>query len=403
MEQALSGFRVIDLTQWEAGTSFTQALAWLGADVIKVEAPGRGDPGRPVMSDKPDWDGPYFLILNSNKRSVTLDLKTEKGKEIFLELVKQADVVAENLAPGVLEKLGLGYDVLSEVNPRIVLGRIKGFGTWGPYSEYKCFDMIAQSMGGSYATTGEPDEPPMPVGPTIGDTGTGYHAALGVTAALLQRERTGKGQVVEVAMQDAVTNLSRVAMLFHYLDPDDPLRRGRNAGWTGESPARMYRCKPGGLDDYCYIYATDSISDGWNTLLTTMDREDLIGDERYDTGEKRYARRDEIDAMVEGWTQQHTKYEVMNLLAPQGIVVGPVLNAKDLFSDPHIAEREMIGTMSHPQQGEFKMFVSPIKLSDSPNRLEAAPLLGQHTTEVLKEVLEYSKEQVQVLEKDGVV
>ena len=403
MEQAgkaLSGIRVIDLTQWEAGTSFTQALAWLGADVIKVESPGRGDPGRVATRDKPNIDSPYFMILNSNKRSITLNLKTEKGKEIFFDLVRNADVVAENQGPGTLERLGLGYEVLSEINPRIILGRVKGFGTWGPYSGYKSFDMIAQATGGSYATNGEPDQPPMPNGTSIGDIGTGYHAALGVTAALLQRERTGKGQVVEVAMQDSVFNFSRVALMWYYHDPDAVARKGGD-GW-GAAPSRMYRCKPGGLDDYCYVYATESISDSWNSLLRIMGREDLIGDERYATAELRFQRKDEVDALVEDWTSQHTKYEVMNTLASQGVVAGAVLNGKDLFSDPHVEARGMLATMEHPDRGEWKMIGSPIKLSDSPTEITAAPLLGQHTAEVLNEILGYSEEQVQALEKDGV-
>ena len=401
MGKALEGIRVIDLTQWEAGTSFTQALAWLGAEVIKVEAPGRGDPGRKAPQDKPGMDSPYFLILNSSKKSITLNLKSEKGKEIFFDLVRKADVVAENMAPGTLERLGLGYDVLCEVNPRIILGRVKGFGTYGPYSNYKSFDMIAQATGGSYSTNGEKDGPPFPLGTSIGDIGTGYHAALGVTAALLQRERTGKGQVVEVSMQEAVFNFSRVAMMWYYHDPDRVLRKG-NDGW-GTAPSRMYRCKPGGLDDYCYVYATESVSDSWNKLLKVIGRDDLIGDERYATGDLRFQRKEEVNKMVEDWTMQHTKYEVMNILAEKGVVTGAVLTAKDLFSDPHIRERGMIATMEHPQRGEWRMIGNPINLSDSPTEYVAAPLLGQHTKQVLGEVLGFSEEQVDALEKEGVV
>ena len=402
-EQALSGIRVLEVTKHEAGPSFAQALAWLGADVIKVETPGRGDPGRIAGIDKPDWDSPYFLILNSNKRGITLDLKTEKGKQLFLDLVKRSDVVAENLASGVLEKLGLGYDVLSEANPRIILGRIKGFGTWGPYSEYKSADPIGQATGGPSALTGKPDGPPMRIGMLLADIGTGYHAALGVTAALLQRDRTGRGQVVEVSMQDAMVNFSRTGMMMNSClnsNPDGPLRRGDD---IGEAPARMYRCKPGGPDDYCYVYAGEAVAGCWENLLKVMGREDLIGDERYATGDERYQRKDEVDALVEEWTSQHTKYEVMNLLGPRGVLAGAVLNDKDLFSDPHMEAREMIGTMDHPQRGEFKMFASPIKLSDSPNEITAAPLLGQHTEEVLRDLLGYSDEQIQALQDEGVV
>ncbi|MFQ5934591.1 MAG: CaiB/BaiF CoA transferase family protein, partial [Dehalococcoidia bacterium] len=395
------GIRVIDLTQWEAGTSFTQALAWLGADVIKIEVPGRGDPGRVATSDKPDQDSPYFLILNSSKRSVTLNLKSEKGKEIFFELVKRGDVVAENQGPGTLERLGLGYDVLSKVNPGIILGRVKGFGTWGPYSGFKSFDMIAQATGGSYCTTGLPDGPPMSPGPTIGDIGTGYHAALGVTAALFQRERTGRGQVVEVAMQEAVVNFSRVAMMWYYHDPDQDLRAS-NGAWSS-APSGLYKCKPGGPDDYVYVYASETTVDIWSKLLKVIGREDLMGDERYATGELRFQRKDEVDKIVEDWTSKHTKYEAMTILGKAGVVAGATLNARDIHSDPHLLERGMIVSVDHPQRGKFAMPGSPIKLSESPTHVTAAPLLGQHTAEVLNELLGYSEEQVEALEREGVV
>ncbi len=410
MGQALKDVRVVDLTQYEAGTSFTQALAWLGADVIKVEAPGRGDPGRVLSTDKPGLDSPYFLILNSNKRSITLDLKREKGKEVFLEMVKRADVVAENQGPGTLERLGLGYEVLEKTNPRIILGRVKGFGTYGPYSSYKCFDMIAQAAGGSYSTTGFADGPPMAPGPTFGDIGTGYHAALGVTAALYQRERTGKGQVVEVAMQDAVVNFSRVAMMGYYHNPDEVLRvkKGNRNGVNYSTewdppPNGLYQCKPGGADDYAYVFALDSPSDMWPRLLKVIGREDLIGDERYENGDARREHVNEVNEIIEEWTIKCTKHDVMKILGEAGLVVGACLNAKDIHSDPHLLERGMIVTYKHPDRGTFTAPGSPIKLSDSPTEVTAPPLLGQHTREVLKEVLEYSDEQVDTLEREDIV
>ena len=401
MGQALEGIRIIDMTQWEAGTSFTQALAWLGADVIKVEAPGRGDPGRASTTDKPGLDSPYFLSLNSNKRSLALNLKSEKGKEIFFDLVRKADVVTENQGPGTLERLGLGYDVLREVNPRIILGRIKGFGTYGPYSSYKSFDMIAQATGGSFCTTGYNDGPPMSPGPSIGDIGTGYHAALGVTAALLQRERTGRGQMVEVSMQDAVVNFSRVAMTYYYHDPDRILR-GDDIDF-GSAPSGMYRCKPGGIDDYAFILVGETAKDPWPDLLKAMGREDLVGDERYATAEARNQRKEEVEGMVKKWAMQHTKHEVFRTLGDVGVVVGATFNAKDIHSDPHLLEREMIVSYEHPQRGNWTMPGSPIKLSDSLTKVTTPPLLGQHTYEVLKEVLGYSEEQVKDLEREGVV
>ncbi len=395
MGPPLKGVRIIDLTQFEAGTSCTQALAWLGADVIKVESPGKGDPGRKVDPDKPDVDSPYFLLLNSNKRSITLNLKTDKGKEIFFDLVKMGDVVVENLAPGTLERLGLGYDVLRRINPRIVLGRIKGFGTYGPYSKYKCFDQIAQSTGGAYSVNGSPDGPPMPNNISMGDTGTGYHTALGILAALYGRDRTGEGQVVEVAMQEAVVNLSKIGMMGYYNDPHaNPRKRKVFA------PSRLYRCSPGGVNDYAYIEC--EIGEHlWSTLLHLIGRDDLIEDDRYATPKARAQRVAEVDEIVESWTMKHTKYEVMHILGSGGIPVGACLDARDIHTDPHLLERGMIVTIDHPKRGRFTLPGSPIK-TDSPVEVTPAPLLGQHTHQVLGELLGYSETQLEELTSQGV-
>lgn len=399
--QALNDVRVLDLTQFEAGPTCTQALAWLGAEVIKIEPPGRGDPARFNSPDKAGIDSYYFIILNCNKYSMGLNLKTEKGKEIFFDLVRKSDVVAENQGPGTLERLGLGYDVLSEINPKIILVRVKGFGTWGPYSGYKAFDMIAQATGGSYSTNGYPDGPPLPIPVTMGDIGTGYHAALGVTAALYQREKTGKGQVIEVSMQEAIVNFSRVAMMGYYDDPDAVQRRGDQL-W-GVCPARLYQCAPGGPDDYAYIFAIEPPTGHWQALLKGIGREDLIRDERYDTAEKRWERHEEVDAILEEWTMQRSKHEVMRILGEAGVPTGACLNAKEVHSDPHLIERGMITTIDHPMIGEFTLPGSPIKMSESPITITAAPLLGQHTADKLCNILGYSEDEVKALEAEGVV
>ena len=386
MAKALEGVRIIDLTQFEAGTSCTQLLAWLGADVIKVEEPTHGDPGRYGNSNIPGVDSGYFINLNSNKRSVALDLKQARGKDIFFELVRQGDIVAENLAPGTLERLGLGYDVLSEVNPKIILARIKGFGTYGPYADYKSFDMIAQATGGSMAVTGNADDPPIRPGATIGDTGTGLHAAVGIMAALWQRQTTGKGQVVEVAMQDAVVNLTRVAMsTFNETGKSRP-RSGNNT--SGLPGTRTYRCKPGGSDDWVYMAAMPRRTNLWLALIRAIGGDELANDPNYSDIDWVVEHTDELNEMIEAWTMERTKYEVFHILGKAGVPCGPTLNAVDIYSDPQLAAREMIVTLEHPDRGAFMVPGCPVKMSDSPAELQIAPSLGMQTEEVLKELLQ---------------
>lgn len=401
MGKALEGIRVIDLTQFEAGTSCTEMLAWLGADVIKVEEPTKGDPGRYGNTDTPGVDSGYFINLNANKRSITLDLKQERGKEIFFDLVKQGDVVAENLAPGTLERLGLGYDKLSDVNPKIVLARVKGFGTYGPYAEYKSFDMIAQAAGGSMTVTGLPDGPPIRPGSTIGDTGTGIHAAVGILAALWQRQATGKGQVVEVAMQDAVVNFTRVAMC-NFNETHTARPRSSN-GQPGIPGSRTYRCKPGGTDDYVYIAAGPRRLNLWLPLIRAIGGEELASDPHYSDPTWCMENVDMLDEIIEKWTMERTKSEVFHILGKAGVPCGPTLNAEDIYSDPHLEERDMIITLEHPKRGPFMMPGCPIKLDDSPVEPTIAPLLGQHTDEVLSEVLGFEEKDLVDLREQHVI
>jgi formyl-CoA transferase len=399
MPKALSNMKVLDLTQFEAGTSATLMLAFMGADIIKIEQPGKGDPGRFLRTDTPGVDAHYFLLLNANKRSVTLDLKSDEGKAIFLEMVKKADVVVENMAPGTIERLGLGYDDLKQINPGIIFASVKGFGSYGPYSEYKSFDMIAQAVGGAFSVTGFPGEPPARPGPTIGDTGTGMHAALGILGAYVQKLQTGQGQRVEVSMQDAVVNFNRIATMTHYTTGQPAERRGNSM--PNAVPSRLYACKPGGPNDYVYIHT--STPQMWHAVLETIGRGDLVSEARFVTQQGRNQHAEEIYAIIEAWTMTKTKYEAMDAFGKAGIPAGATLDSLEVLNDPHLKAREMIVTMQHPARGEFTMPGSPIQMSESPREYTPAPLLGQHTNEVLSSWLGYDEAQVEQLRTQGIV
>ena len=400
MGKALEDVRVLDLTQFEAGTSCTQMFAYLGADVIKIEEPTRGDPGRAAGPQEEGVDSYYFLLLNANKRSATLNLKDPEGRQIFLDLVKDADIVAENMAPGVLERLKLGYDTLREVNPRIILARIKGFGTYGPYSGYKSFDTIGQATGGAFCATGMAGGPPTRPGPTIGDTGTGMHLALGVLAALHQRNTTGKGQVVEVSMQDAVANLCRIWTRTYHDTGKTPPRSGNN--YPGVKLKGTYRCKPGGDDDYVFI----TVGPGEKmtaTLFRAIGREDMAQNARWAERRYRAEHYEEMDAALEEWTMRHTKYEAMHLLGAAGVPAGACLNAEDLHTDPHLIEREMVVEMKHPVRGPVTLLGCPVKLSDSPVKVTSSPLLGEHAADVYRDLLGYDEARIAGLRDRGIV
>ncbi|MDB5108010.1 MAG: formyl-CoA transferase, partial [Candidatus Binatus sp.] len=381
MEKALSGVKVLDLTQFEAGPSCTEMLAWLGADVIKVESPKMGEQGRWLLSEKPGVDSHYFILLNANKRGITLNLKSDKGRAIFLDLIKKVDILSENYSLGTLEGLGFDYEKLRKINPRLIYLTIKGFGTHGPYSKYKSFDMIAQASGGAMALTGFPGSPPLKPGPTIGDTGTGMHAAVGVLAAYIQRERTGKGQKVEVAMQEAVLNFVRVPMMGTYITKRPTPRLGNRI--PGGGPADLYKCAPGGDNDYCYILCTSP--EMFENLCKAMGRPELIDDDRFQAGKNRAQNVEALTEIINEWTGRHTKHETMKILGEAGVPCGAVLDSVELLNDPHLKERGMIVTIQHPTRGEFTMPGCPVRLEHSPAEVKAAPLLGQHNAEVYRE------------------
>ncbi|HJY80213.1 MAG TPA: formyl-CoA transferase [Candidatus Binatia bacterium] len=397
MSSALTGIRVIDLTNNQAGPSCAQMLAWLGADVIKVEEPGKGDIARTSLSDRPDWDSLFFLTFNANKRSLTLNLKSPSGKEIFRRLIKTGDVLLENFGPRVLDRLGFHYEALKALNPRLVYASIKGFGTYGPYSEYKSYEPIAQAMGGAMSVTGFPDHPPTVTLACIGDSGTGMHCTIGILAALMQRHTTGEGQRVEVSMQDAVLNLVRVSLRDHQRLGKAVERNGNQLGTM--VPATTYRCYPGGPNDYVFILAQQQM---WHPLLRAIDREDLIGDPRYDTASARLKHMAEVSALIEAWTSQRPKHEVMKILAEAGVPCGACQDTGEILNDPHLQARDMIVEVEHPVRGRYITAGNPVKLSASPTEIKTAPLLGQHNMEILTE-LGYDEAEVMTLREEGAI
>jgi formyl-CoA transferase len=397
MTQALTGIRVVDLTNNQAGPSCGQMLAWLGADVIKVEEPGKGDVARYSQQDRPGADALFFLAFNANKRSLTLNLKHARGQEVFRALLKTADVLLENFGPGVIERLGFGYPAVREINPRLVYASIKGFGSYGPYRDYKSYEPIAQAMGGAMSVTGFPDGPPTFTWPSIGDSGTGMHCVIGILAALMQRHATGQGQQVEVSMQDAVVNLIRVSLRDHQRFGRVMERAGNQLG--AGVPGTTYRCHPGGPNDYVFIFVQQQM---WHPLLRAIGREDLIGDARYETPDARWKNKDEVNRLVEDWTSKRAKREAMELLAGAGVPCGACLDTGEVLTDPHLLARDMIVELDHPVRGPFLTVGNPIKLSESPTTITPSPLLGQHRTEILTE-LGYSRDEIARLTKDGAI
>jgi formyl-CoA transferase len=409
MGKALDGVRILDMSHVQAGPSCTQILAWLGADVIKVEAP-RGDITRGQLRDLPDVDSLYFTMLNCNKRSITLNLKTEQGKTILRRLIELSDVMVENFGPGVLDRLGFPWETIREINPRIIYTSIKGFGP-GPYAECKAYETIAQAMGGSMSVTGWPDELPTSTGAQIGDSGTGMHTVAGILAALYQRVGTGKGQRVEVAMQDAVLNLCRVKMrdqqrlqhgpLTEYPNKTfgDAVPRSGNASGGGQ-PGAAVRCKPGGPNDYIYVIIQPQV---WAPLMKLIGRSELIDDAAYATPQARLDKLDAVFSIVEQWTVQYTKFQVMEMLNEIDVPCGPILDMKELIEDKALAERGMIVEVEHPQRGTFKTVGCPIVLSDSPVEVITSPLMGEHTDEILTGLLGYDQATVAQMHAEGVV
>ena len=409
MEKALSGIRILDMTHVQAGPTSSQLLAWLGADVIKFEPPS-GDITRGQLRDIPNVDSLYFTMLNCNKRSITANMKNPAGKEVFVELLKKCDVLMENFGPGVLDRFGFTWDKVHEINPRIVMASIKGFGSTGPYAEFKAYENVAQAMGGSMSTTGFDDGPPLVTGAQIGDSGTGLHLAIGILAALQARVRTGKGQYVEVAMMDSVMNLCRVKFRDH-----QRLSRGNLSEYSIDTTGRhatprggndsgggqlgnAVKCKPGGPNDYIYVVVQEVV---WENLARLMGGDALVQDPRFSTIGERRKNQNVMWGMLNDYASKYDKREFMGILNGIDVPCGPIMSTEDLANDDHVHLRDMYVELEHPKRGTWYNVGMPIKLSDNHVPMESAPLLGEHTDQVLQEVLGWDKGQIEAKRAAG--
>jgi formyl-CoA transferase len=413
--KALDGVRILDMTHVQSGPTCTQLLAWFGADVIKVERPGSGDATRGQLRDIPDVDSLYFTMLNHNKRSVTLNTKLDAGKDIFTRLIVECDVLVENFAPGALDRMGFSWERIQEINPRIIYASVKGFGP-GPYEDFKVYENVAQCTGGGASTTGFDDGPPTVSGAQIGDSGTGLHLALGIVTALFQRERSGRGQRVECAMQDGVLNLCRVKLRDQQRLAHGPLTeypqypngtfgdatpRAGNASGGGQ-PGWIVKCKgwENDLDAYIYIITQAAAFDG---LARTIGHADWLEDPEWNTPEARLPKLDRMYDEIEAWTKTKTKFEVMEILNPRNVPCGPVLSMKELSEEPSLRATGTVVQVDHPERGPYLTVGNPIKLSDSPTDVRRSPLLGEHTDEVLQAVLGLDAAAIAAAKESGAV
>lgn len=415
MGQALEGVRILDFTHVQAGPTCTQLLAWFGADVIKVERPGVGDITRMQLRDLPDVDSLYFTMLNGNKRSITLDTKNEEGKEVLTELIRKCDVLVENFAPGALDRMGFSWERIQEINPKMIVASLKGFGP-GPYADCKVYENVAQCAGGSASTTGFDDGPPLVTGAQIGDSGTGLHLALGIVTALYQRTHSGRGQKVSAAMQDGVLNLCRVKLRDQQRLQHGPLKeypqyphgefgdtvpRSGNASGGGQ-PGWALKCKGWETDPNAYIYFICQ-APVWENICKVIGKEEWITDPDYATADARLPRLQEVFDTVEEWTMTKDKFEAMRILNDHDVPCGPILSMKELAEEQSLRETQTVVEVEHPTRGKYLTVGNPIKLTDSQVEVGRSPLLGEHTDEILSRFLEFDEQRIAQIKESGAV
>ena len=414
MTKALEGVRILDFTHVQSGPTCTQLLAWFGADVIKVERPGVGDITRGQLRDVPNVDSLYFTMLNHNKRSITLDTKNQSGKAVLEELIKSCDVLVENFAPGALDRMGFTWERVQELNPAMIVASIKGFGP-GPYQDCKVYENVAQCTGGAASTTGFRDGLPLVTGAQIGDSGTGLHLCLGIVTALFQRTKTGRGQKVSTAMQDGVLNLCRVKLRDQQRLAHGPLneysqfgegiefgesvpRAGNDSG--GGQPGRILKCKGWETDPNAYIYFITQ-APVWEAICDIIGEPGWKTDPDYARPSTRLPRLNAIFARIEEWTMTKTKFEAMALLNDRDIPCGPILSMKEIAEDASLRATGTIVEVEHPERGNYLSVGNPIKLSDSPTDVTRSPLLGEHTEDILRNVLKFDERLIDELQKSG--
>ena len=414
--KALEGVKILDFTHVQSGPTCTQLLAWFGADVIKVERPGVGDATRGQLRDIPDVDSLYFTMLNHNKRSVTLNSKSERGKVILTRLIEECDVMVENFAPGALDRMGFPWERIQEINPRMIYASVKGFGP-GTYEDCKVYENVAQCAGGAASTTGMLGEVPTVTGAQIGDSGTGLHLAFGIVTALYQRTHSGKGQRVTCAMQDGVLNLCRVKLRDQQRLNHGPLkeysqfgqgipfgkatpRAGNDSG--GGQPGRILKCKDWEKDPDAYTYFITQAA-VWKNICDVIGKPEWKEDPEFSTPEARLPRLDEVFSTIESWTMSKTKFEVMEICNPLNIPVGPILSMQELAKDQSLRETGTIVEVDHPERGKYLTVGNPVKLSESVSEVSRSPLLGEHTEEILRDIIGLSDDDIAMAREEGAI